>query len=85
MYINVVCGMKEEIQTAEGKHMHSNVVQLPEPIVVLRCEKKVRWLCVCIVKAGYSSKQHRKKKKKIRALGKLVLSVGRILVLHHVG
>lgn len=50
MYINVVCGMKEEIQTAEGKHMHSNVVQLPEPIVVLRCEKKVRcevFVCVC--------------------------------------
>lgn len=67
MYINVVCGMKEEIQTAEGKHMHSNVVQLPEPIVVLRCEKKVRcevFVCVCIVKAGYSSKQHRKKKKR---------------------
>lgn len=65
--------------------MHSNVVQLPEPIVFSRCEKKTVTGGVCIVKAGYSQANNVEKKKIARALGKLVLSVGRILVLHHIG
>lgn len=58
--------------------MHSNVVQLPVPNVL--CEKRYGALHS---QSGILEQTNIEKKKKI-ALGKLVLSVGRILVLHHV-